>query len=60
MTVLVLEGDETFELSSEKEAVLLAAIGAADRGETTRAADLMKQIRLKLSHTNGQGFLWRS
>ncbi len=45
VTVLAPEGDETFELSSEEEAKLLAAIAEAERGETTNAADLLKQIR---------------
>ena len=45
VTVLAPEGDETFELSSEEEAKLLAAIAEAERGETTSAADLLKQIR---------------
>jgi len=45
VTVLAPEGDETFELSSEDEAKLLAAIAEAERGETTNAADLLKQIR---------------
>lgn len=45
VTVLAPEGDETFELSSEDEAKLLAAIAEAERGETTNAAELLKQIR---------------
>ncbi|QPD04043.1 MAG: hypothetical protein Nkreftii_001817 [Candidatus Nitrospira kreftii] len=45
MTVLAPEGDETFELSSEAGAKLLAAIAEAERGETPSAADLLKQIR---------------
>jgi hypothetical protein len=43
--VLAPEGDETFELATEEEATLLAAIAEAERGETTNAADLLKQIR---------------
>ena len=38
------EGDETFDLSSEEEAKLLAAIAEAEQGETTNVADLLKQI----------------
>lgn len=45
VTVLAPEGDETFELAPEEEAKLLAAIAEAERGETTNAADLLKQIR---------------
>lgn len=45
VTVLAPEGDETFELAPEEEAKLLSAIAEAERGETTNAADLLKQIR---------------
>lgn len=45
VTVLAPEGDETFELAPEEEAKLLAAIAEAERGETTNAADILKQIR---------------
>lgn len=45
VTVLAPEGDETFELSSQEEAKLLAAMAEAERGETTNGADLLKQIR---------------
>lgn len=44
VTVLVLEGDGTFELSSEKEAALLAAIAEAERGETTSAAQVLSRL----------------
>lgn len=45
VTVLAPEGDETFELSPEDEAKLLAAITEAEQGKATSAADLLKQIR---------------
>lgn len=45
VTVLAPEGDETFELSSEEESKLLAAIAEADRGETTSASQVLQQIR---------------
>jgi hypothetical protein len=45
VTVLVLEGDETFELRSEEEAKLLAAIAEAERGETTSGSSVLEQIR---------------
>lgn len=45
VTVLAPEGDETFELSSEDEAKLLAAITEVEQGKTTSAADLLQQIR---------------
>jgi hypothetical protein len=45
VTVLAPEGDETFELSPEEEAKLLAAIAEADRGETITASQVLQQIR---------------
>jgi hypothetical protein len=45
VTVLVPEGDETFELRSEEEAKLLAAIAEAERGETTSGSSVLEQIR---------------
>lgn len=45
VTVLDPEGDETFDLSSEEEAKLLAAIAEAERGETTSAANLLNRVR---------------
>ena len=45
VTVLAPEGDETFELAPADEAKLLAAIGEADRGETTSASQVLQQIR---------------
>lgn len=44
MTVLVPDGDETFELRPEDEMQLLAAIAEADRAETTDASQVLKQI----------------
>lgn len=45
VTVLAPEGDETFDLSPEAEAKLLAAIAEADRGETISASQVLQQIR---------------
>ena len=45
VTVLAPEGDETFELTPSEEAKLLTMIAEDERGETTSAADLLKQIR---------------
>lgn len=45
VTVLVPEGDETFELAPEEETKLLAAIAEAERGETVSAPDILQQIR---------------
>jgi hypothetical protein len=44
VTLLVHEGDETFELDASQENELLTAIAEADRGELTSAAELLKQI----------------
>ncbi len=35
----------SFELDSAEESKLLAAIAEAERGETTSASDILKQIR---------------
>ena len=45
VTVLTQEGDETFELNSEQEAELLAAIAEAERGEVITASQLLQQLR---------------
>jgi hypothetical protein len=45
VTVIAPEGDETFELAPAEEAKLLAAMAEAERGETTSAVDILKQIR---------------
>jgi hypothetical protein len=42
---IIARDDDTFELSLEEEAVLLAAMEAADRGESIAAEDLLKSIR---------------
>ena len=45
VTLLVHEGDETFELDALQENELLTAIAEADRGELTSEVELLKQIR---------------
>ena len=40
VTVLAMEGDETFELSAEDEGKLLEAIAELERGEFVDAPDL--------------------
>ena len=45
VTLLVHEGDETFELDASQESELLAAIAEADRGELLSATEVLKQIR---------------
>ena len=45
VTVLAGEGDETFELNAADEAILLAAIDQADRGEIVNASELLHDLR---------------
>ena len=44
VTVLVQEGDETFELEPEEESMLLSAIKEAERGEVVTASQLLEQL----------------
>ena len=45
VTVLALEGDETFELDPETEEMLLEAIAQGDQGRTTPLSDLLAELR---------------
>ena len=45
VTVLAVEGDETFEADAETEKMLLAAIAQCDRGQTTPMTDLLSELR---------------
>jgi hypothetical protein len=45
VTLLALDGEETFEVDAELEAVLLESIAQAERGETIAAADLLREMR---------------
>ena len=47
VTVLVREGEETFELQPEEEARLLEAIDDADRGDLLDAKDVLRRIEHK-------------
>lgn len=47
VTVLVPEGDETFELSPAEEEKLLAAIAELDRGEFEDGWQLLRKLRRK-------------
>lgn len=42
VTVLALEGDETFEADAETERMLLEAIAQCDRRQTTAMSDLLR------------------
>lgn len=45
VTVLALEGDETFEADAETERMLLEAIGQCDRGQTTPMTGFLADLR---------------
>ena len=45
VTVLALEGDETFEADAETERMLLQAIEQCEKGQTTPMADLVSELR---------------
>ena len=45
VTLLALDGEETFEVDAELEAVLLASVAQGERGETIPAADLLREMR---------------
>ena len=45
VTVLALEGDETFEADAETERMLLQAIAQCEKGQTTPLADLVSELR---------------
>jgi hypothetical protein len=44
VTVLAPEDSETFELSPEAKAALLAAIGEADRGEVVSGDEVLRKL----------------
>jgi hypothetical protein len=44
-TVLIPEGDETFEASPEEEAMLVAALAEADHGETVPVSEVLELLR---------------
>ena len=45
VTVLALEGDETFEADAETEQMLLKAMAQCDKGQTTPMTDLLSELR---------------
>jgi beta-lactam-binding protein with PASTA domain len=45
VTVLALEGDETFEADAETEQMILQAIAQCEKGQTTSMADLVSGLR---------------
>ena len=45
VTLLALDGEESFEVDAELEAVLLESIAQADRGETISGEQLLRELR---------------
>jgi hypothetical protein len=45
VTLLALDGEETFEVDAELEAVLLESIAQGERGETISAEALLEEMR---------------
>lgn len=45
VTVLALDGDETFEADADTEQMLLQAIPQCEKGQTTPMADLVSELR---------------
>lgn len=47
VTVLALDGDETFEANAETEKMLLEAMAQCRRGQTTRLKDVLAEMRAR-------------
>ena len=45
VTLLALDGEETFEVDEELKAVLLQSIAQGERGETIPAEELLREMR---------------
>ena len=45
VTVLAMEGDETFEVDAETEQMLLQAIAQCGKGQSMPLADLVSELR---------------
>jgi hypothetical protein len=45
VTVLALEGNETFEADAETEKMLLRAIAQCERGQTTPLSEILSELR---------------
>ena len=45
VTLLALDGEETFVVDAELEAVLLESIAQGERGETIPAEELLRELR---------------
>ena len=45
VTLIALDGEETFEVTPELKAVLLESIAQGDRGETISGEQLLRELR---------------
>ncbi|MBV9493251.1 MAG: hypothetical protein JOZ54_03310 [Acidobacteria bacterium] len=45
VTLIALDGEETFEVSPELEAILLESIAQGQRGEIISAEELLRELR---------------
>jgi hypothetical protein len=45
LTLIAFDGEETFEVSPELEALLLESIAQGERGETMSAEELLRELR---------------
>lgn len=45
VTLIALDGEETFEVGPELEAILLESIAQGERGETIPAEQLLRELR---------------
>jgi hypothetical protein len=45
MTLLTLDGEETFEVDARLEAVLLESIAQGERGQSIPAEELLRELR---------------
>jgi hypothetical protein len=45
VTLIALDGEETFEVSPELEAIILESIAQGARGEAVSAEDLLRELR---------------
>jgi hypothetical protein len=55
VTLLALDGEETFEVDDELAAVLVESIAQGDRGETIPAEELLRELRIR-ERANRQSF----
>jgi hypothetical protein len=47
VTLIALDGEETFEVSPELEAIILESIAQGQRGEVISAEELLRELRTR-------------